>query len=97
MSLHPHPTDPEKMVFRAHPAAIRMANIGRLAQAAMAHDPERKRNLGANRFAMKQPKNRARYILNTVVETLADNSGYTASEILEAAVLIAQQMEAANG
>lgn len=77
------------------PALIAEANIGRLAHAAMAHDPERKRNLKTKRFAMKLPKNRARFILNTVVETLANESGYKASEILKAAVLIAEQLEAA--
>lgn len=74
---------------------ITEANIGRLAHAASTFTRERKSNITKADFARKSPQGCARKTLNQVIESLANHSGYKPSEILKAAAILAEQLEAA--
>ena len=64
------------------------AKVSLLAVAAMAADPERKRQ--ADRAERKSAKNQARYFLNLVAETAgADIDKFTTAELLHAAHMVA--------
>jgi len=63
------------------------AKVSLLAVAALAADPERKRQ--ADQAGRKSAKNQARYFLNLVAETAgADIEKFTTTELLQAAVMV---------
>lgn len=67
------------------------AKVSMLAVAAVAADPERKRQV--DRAERKSAKNQARYLVNLVAETAGPNlERYSTTELLQAALQAAEHM-----